>query len=187
MEDTTETTPEIPLWDGFPVGGQINWPKLKREIHACVAFQRKVGSDDYLCDMSLYATYLYCLASHARGHLHMTKWNIDHPYKFEPGVTKNPRLGRFELKTLGEQWQFIECARDFILHRQDWMKKYNILSVFKDLPVNFYMSSDEVYDREFRNLEARKARLLAKGKTKEAAEVDEEIAGIAALQRFENS
>ena len=188
MEGTTENIPTIPSLDGLPVGTwptRINWPKLKREIHACVAFQRKVGTDAYLCDMSLYATYLYCVAAQARGHLHMKVWNIDYQYKYEPGKTENPRLGKLELKTLDDQQQFIECTVKFIRHRQDWMKKYNIISIFKDLPTDFNMTEDEMFEQDLNNLAAKKARLVAKGLPTE--EVDAQIVGLSTMMRFHQS
>lgn len=190
VENTNENTPTIPSSDGSLDGiflKRINWAKLKREIHACVAFQRKVGSDAYLCDMALYATYLYCVASHARGHLHMKVWNIDYQYKFDPEKTQNPRLGRLELNTLVDQEQFIECARKFIVDRQEWMKKYNILSIFKDLPTDFEMTKDECYDQDYKRLEAKKTRLLAEGKFEEAKEVDKSMESLAFFQSWENS
>ncbi len=117
-----------------------DWQKLKREIHATTALQRNVGDDAYLSDLALYATYLYCIASHFRGHIHMTHWNMIYPYKFEAGVTpmnSNPRLFTMKISNLDDQRLFIEIARTFILHRQEYLKKWKIQTVFSALSVDF--------------------------------------------------
>lgn len=116
-----------------------DWIKLKREIHATTALQRNVDDDAYLSDLALYATYLYCVASDFRGHLHMTHWNMIYPYKFKTGMAMdtNPRHFTMEIDSLATQKLFIEIARNFILHRQEYLKKWHIKSVFRNLPVDF--------------------------------------------------
>ncbi len=114
-----------------------DWKKLKREIHAVTALQRKVGDDHSLSDLALYATYLYCIASQFRGHMHMKHWNILHPAPFLAGLSNDPRRFTLKLESLEHQQQFITVTREYILRKQNLMNTYNIRSAFKDLPLDF--------------------------------------------------
>lgn len=131
----------------------LNWhaerERLRVEIHAITALQRSVGPDHYLSDLSLYATYLYCLASHASGHIHMATWNQmctrqmtskDLPLRVSIG--SNPRSFGLEINNLKDQALFIDYARMFIVKRQEYMRKWNIKSQFVNLPVYFDLGEE---------------------------------------------
>lgn len=119
---------------------KVDWVKLKREIHAVAALQRNVGDDHYLSDLSLYATYLYCLASQARGHMHMATWNQVCIRQFDDNrveVGSNPRSFTMHLSNLEDQATFIKHAAAFIIKRQALIRAYGLKSRFMSLPLNF--------------------------------------------------
>lgn len=96
-------------------------------------------------DISLYATYVYCVRSHARGRLHMQVWNKNRPelstkVEWLPGWPINPRLMRYEFGTLDDQKKFIDHVREYIqtmrtmaypTHKPQWEQ----LILDFDLPV----------------------------------------------------
>mgnify|MGYP001582812407 CR=1 FL=1 len=129
--------PRTPNW-------RVERERLRLEIHAVTALQRNVGPDHYLSDLSLYATYLYCLAANSRGHIHMVTWNQkclrqlsvrELDTTVQPGT--NPRSFGIVINNLKDQGIFIKFAHAFIHKRQEHMRRYGMKSHFTKLPIDF--------------------------------------------------
>ena len=120
---------------------KTDWAKLKREIHSVTAMQRHVGDIGDWSDLALYATYLYCIASQARGHLHMKNWNIHQERKLDTigHIHTNPRNFQTTINNLDDQKAFIDIARGFIEDRQNLIKKYKNVAACQCLPLDFLM------------------------------------------------
>lgn len=126
--------------------------KMKEIRETLIKRQRELKDQQSLgaAELSLYATYLYTVVSHARNHLHMKWWNRNSQEVYTPERAarygSEVRSFSFEVNSLAAQHVWLEMAKKYLSRACAYQKALAGLPLeFPVLPEvpNVVVSSEE--------------------------------------------